>query len=183
MTHNTSLPLILDLSLRKEWTEVVNCGSLLHKTLSLQYKWSHLLDRKFLILENLTKVQSMFHYIHTAFFKNIFSLTISYIFPLLLSISSHLKQISISPCKPPKKVHTVFILKAEDSYIIKLIRMWFKQFTFTMLKISIMLKASNQKVASFFVNFPSFYLLLLVHVRTSWPTFHEQKRIQLSETP
>lgn len=124
MTHNTSLPLILDLSARKECTAVVNCGGLQHKTLLLQYKRSHLLDCKFLILEKLTKVQSMFHDIQMAFYINVFPLlTISYIFPLLLSISSHLKQISISTCKSPKKVHTVFILKVEDSYIIKLIRM------------------------------------------------------------
>lgn len=153
MTHYTSLPLILDLSLRKQWTEVVNCGGLLHKTLSLQYKCSHLLDCKFLILENLTKVQSMFHYIHMAFFINIFPLTISYIFPLLLSISSHLKQIPISTCKPPKEVHRVSILKVEDSYIIKLIRMWFKQFTFTMLKINNILKASKEDVIFFLLIF------------------------------
>lgn len=59
-----------------------------------------------------------------AFYINLFSLlTISNVLPLLLSISSHLKQISISTCKSPKEVHTVFILEVEDSWVIKLIRM------------------------------------------------------------
>lgn len=58
----------------------------------------------------------MFNYIQKKLYISIFHLlTIRNIFFLFLSISSHLKHISISTCKSPKKVHTVFILKVENS--------------------------------------------------------------------
>lgn len=62
------------------------------------------------------KVQSVFYYIQKKLDTSIFHLlTVRHIFFLFLSISSHLKHISVSTCKSPKKVHTVFILKVENS--------------------------------------------------------------------
>lgn len=100
----------------KEWTEVVQHDRFCTKYFYYSTNTPILLDWTLFGWKILTKVQSMFHYIQKILYISIFHLlTIRNISFLFLSISSHLKHISISTCKSPKKPHTVFILKVENN--------------------------------------------------------------------
>lgn len=123
MSHNTSFSPVLDLS-SKEITDLCctvwqfiaqNIITLqMFRFTGFEILWIGKLNES----SRHVSPQSVKHYI------NAFPLlTFSNIFPLILIISSQLKQISISTCKSPKKVHTFFILQVEDNWVIKLSRM------------------------------------------------------------